>query len=94
MLDLRGLVCDEQWRDYHYPCRLSVSDYGAGRSDFYDRFGVEGRFTMTEFWVGVLVAFVVGAGAGLVAVWLVAAVVWLVGAYLANKGGMKRKGGK
>ena len=49
---------------------------------------------MTEFWVGALVAFVVGAGAALVAVWLVAAVVWLVGAYLANKGGMKRKGGK
>ena len=49
---------------------------------------------MTEFWVGALVAFVVGAGAALVAVWLVAAVVWLVGAYLANKGGVKRKGGK
>ena len=49
---------------------------------------------MTEFWVGALVVFVLGASAGLLAVWLVAAVVWLVGAYLANKGGMKRKGGK
>ena len=49
---------------------------------------------MTEFWIGVLAVFVVGVGAGLVAVWLVAAVVWLVGAYLANKGGMKRKGGR
>jgi len=49
---------------------------------------------MTEFWVGALVAFVVGAAAGLLAVWFVAAVVWLVGAYLANKGGVKRKGGK
>ena len=49
---------------------------------------------MTEFWVGALGVFVVVAGAGLLAVWLVAAVAWLVGAYLANKGGMKRKGGE
>ena len=35
-----------------------------------------------------------GVGVGLLAMWLVAAFVWLVGAYMANKGGMKRRGGR
>ena len=46
---------------------------------------------MTEFWIWVVVALVVGAAA---LWWLLMVCVWIAGAYMVNKGGMKRKGGK
>ena len=45
---------------------------------------------MTEFWVGVVVGCLSAAALW----WLLMVCVWIAGAYMVNKGGMKRKGGK